>query len=102
MKTRHGVDDYTVRNLSVCGALLTGGPLYGVDTPVEIVLHMPLYPEVRVWGRVARHGRDEDGNAFVGVEFDNNGDLSEDHIQSALLSEIERSQTGGKISDILA
>lgn len=100
--TRHGVDEYTVRNLSVSGALLTGGPLHAIDTPLQVVLHMPLYPEVRVAGRVARRGRDEDGVVFLGVEFHHRGEVTEDHIQSALLSEIERSQTDGKIADLLA
>ena len=101
LRTRHGVDQYTVRNLSVSGALLTEGPLFGVRTPVELVLHMPLYPEIRVQGRVVRLGVDDEGAAFIGIAFDNRGELSEDHIQSALLSEIERSKTDGKISDIL-
>ncbi len=102
VKTRHGVDDFTVRNLSSSGALLIGGPVHGLETPVQILLHMPLYPDVRVSGRVVRQGRDDDDQPFIGIEFDNHGDVTEDHIQSALLSEIERSQTNGKISDLLA
>ncbi|MEM6992970.1 MAG: PilZ domain-containing protein [Myxococcota bacterium] len=102
VKTRHGVDDYTVRNLSVSGALLTGGPVYGEETPVQILLHMPLYPDIPVLGRVVRRGRDDEDRPFIGIEFNNHGDVTEDHIQSALLSEIERSQTNGKISDLLA
>lgn len=101
VKTRHSVDDYIVRNLSVSGALLTRGPVHGLETSVQILLHMPLYPDIEVLGRVVRRGRDDDNQPFIGIEFDNHGDDTEDHIQSALLSEIERSQTGGKIADIL-
>lgn len=102
VKTRHGLDCYTVRNLSVAGALLTGGPIYGIHTPVQLLLHLPLYPDVKVVGHVVRQGRDDEGAPFIGIEFHNHGDATEDHIQSALLSEIERSQSGGKIADLLA
>lgn len=102
VRTRHGVNEYTVCNLSVSGALLTDGPILGVETPVEIILHMPLYPEVRVPGRVVRRCRDDEDQAFIAVHFRNRGDVTEDHIQAALLSEIERSQTSGRIEDILS
>jgi hypothetical protein len=89
--------EYEVCNLSVAGALLRGGPEVDVGTIVEVVLHMPLYPDIKVGARVVRRGLDEDDVPCLGVEFLHTSDVTEDHIQSALLSEIERSQTHGLI-----
>jgi hypothetical protein len=98
MLTRRGFrHEYEVCNLSVAGALLRGGPELQVGTIVGLVLHMPLYPEIKVSARVARRGLDDDDVACLGVEFLHTSDVTEDHIQAALLSEIERSQTHGMI-----
>ena len=89
--------EYEVCNLSVAGALLRGTPEVEVGTIVEVVLHIPLYPEIKVAARVVRRGLDEDDVPCLGMEFLHTSDVTEDHIQSALLSEIERSQTHGVI-----
>ena len=89
--------EYEVCNLSVAGALLRGGPDVDVGAIVEVVLHMPLYPDIKVGARVIRRGRDDENVPCMGVEFLHTSDVTEDHIQSALLSEIERSQTHGVI-----
>jgi hypothetical protein len=97
LRTKWGVHHYEVENLSVCGALLTEGPLLEVGKKVLVTLHIPLYPDVEVWARVRRHCRDEDGRTMMGIEFQHVSDVTEDHIQSALLSELERSHTHGRI-----
>jgi hypothetical protein len=101
VKTRDAVHEYLVRNLSVSGALLTAGPKLGEGYPIVITLRIPLYPEVKVPARVVRTGVDDDGVPYIGVHFIHKSDQTEDHIQSALLSELERSRTDGKIADIL-
>lgn len=101
VKTRTGMHEYTVRNLSVSGALLTGGPSLRAKCPVVVLLRVPLYPEVRIHARVVRTGADEDGTEFVAIAFVHRSDHTKDHIQSALLSELERSRTNGRIADIL-
>ena len=102
VKAPDRVERYSVRNLSVCGALLIDGPLLPNKTKLVISLHMPLYPDVHVHAKVVRRGRDDEGRPFMGLAFDHRGDDSEDHIQAALLSEIERSGAHGRIADILA
>ncbi len=101
VKTRDGVHEYVVSNLSVSGALLTAGPKLGEGYPLSIVLRIPLYPEVTVAARVVRNGVDDDGVPYMGVEFVHRSDQTEDHIQAALLSELERSRSDGRIADIL-
>ncbi len=101
VKTRVGMHEYGVRNLSVSGALLTGGPRLRKRCPLVVLLRVPLYPEVRIPARVVRIGTDEDGSPFVGIEFVHQSDITEDHIQAALLSELERSRTNGCIADVL-
>lgn len=95
LRTRHGTHEYVVRNLSVCGALLVDGPQLGKHARVQAVLHIPLYPDIRVLAKVTRRGTTEDGEPFIAVEFTHGSDTTEDHIQSALLSELERSHTDG-------
>ena len=101
VKTRNDVVEYLVRNLSVSGALLTAGPKLGKGYPLVVVLRIPLYPEVKVPARVVRNGVDDDGVPYMAVQFVHKSDQTEDHIQSALLSEIERSKTDGRIADVL-
>lgn len=101
VKTRAGMYEYRVRNLSVSGALLTGGPPLHERCPMVVILRVPLYPEVRILARVVRTGSDEDGTESVGIEFVHRSDITEDHIQAALLSELERSRTNGRIADVL-
>jgi hypothetical protein len=100
LKYRQRSSDYEVRNLSVAGALLTGGPELAVGTAVRTRLHLPLYPDVEVPAKVVRRGVDEDGAPCIGLEFHHRNDITEDHIQAALLSELERSQTHGRIADL--
>jgi hypothetical protein len=101
VKTRDSVHEYIVSNLSVSGALLTAGPPLGEGYPLMIVLRIPLYPEVTVHARVIRCGVDDDELPYIGVEFIHKSDQTEDHIQAALLSELERSRSDGRIADIL-
>lgn len=97
LRARSGVYEYVVRNLSVSGALLIGGPVLGRGMPVQVELHIPLYPDFRVWARVLRRGTMDDGTPFIAIAFAHDSDTTEDHIQSALLSELERSHTHGII-----
>ncbi|MBC8068172.1 MAG: PilZ domain-containing protein [Deltaproteobacteria bacterium] len=100
VKTNGGIFHYDVSNLSASGALLTGVPPLRDGERVEVILRLPLYPEVRVQANVLRCERvgtvAEIALAFVHVD-----DRTEDHIQSALLSEIERSRTDGLIADMI-
>jgi hypothetical protein len=98
--TNRGVFDYAVRGLSVGGATLVGRQALLATAYVDVILRLPLYPEVRISAEVV--GCTEDEHGFeVGVTFRHVDDRTEDHIQSALLSEIERSQSGGRVADIL-
>ena len=97
VRSRNGVGLYVVRNLSVCGALLTEGAHLDKDTIVEVDLRIPEHPQIRVMARVARHGVHDDGARYLGVEFLHSSAETEDMIQAALLDEIERSQTHGII-----
>lgn len=101
VKTRDGMDEYGVADLSVSGALLTGGPRLRDRCPVIVLLRVPLYPQVRIPGRVVRTGVDDEGRPALGVEFVHSSDVTEDHIQAALLSELERSRSDGSIADVL-
>lgn len=100
VRTRNGCGRYMVSNLSVCGALLTLGPPLSLDTIAEIDLHIPEHPQIRVMARVTREGINDEGTRFMGVEFLHSSDETEDLIQAALLDEIERSQTSGRIEDL--
>lgn len=100
VRTRNGCGRYMVSNLSVCGALLTQGAPLSLDTIAEIDLHIPSHPQIRVMARVTREGINDEGERFMGVEFLHSSDETEDLIQAALLDEIERSQTGGRIADL--
>jgi hypothetical protein len=101
VSTRRGIFHYTVSNLSVAGALLVDGPPLMEGDHIEITLRLPLYPEFRVPARVV-HVRGDRDDVALGIAFEHADDRTEDHIQSALLSEIERSQTEGRIADVLA
>jgi hypothetical protein len=101
VRTRNGCGRYMVSNLSVCGALLTQGPPLTLDTIVEIDLHIPAHPQIRVMARVAREGLLDEGVRYMGLEFlHDSSDETEDLIQAALLDEIERSQTHGLITEL--
>ena len=97
LRTKDGSCEYQVRNLSVSGALLAEGPFLPEGKKVLVVLHVPLYPEIEVWALVRRRNRDDDGAGVLGIEFVHVTDVTEDQIQSALLSELERSHTHGII-----
>ncbi len=101
VKTRGGMSEYGVADLSVSGALLTEGPRLRDRCPLIVLLRVPLYPEVRVPARVVRNGVDDAGRPTLGIEFVHTSDVTEDHIQSALLSELERSRSDGRIADVL-
>jgi hypothetical protein len=100
VRTRNGCGRYMVSNLSACGALLTQGPPLSLDTIVEVDLHIPAHPQIRVMARVAREGLHDEGVRYMGLEFLHSSDETEDLIQAALLDEIERSQTHGRIADL--
>lgn len=100
VKTRKTLQEYTVSNLSVSGALLVDGPPLVEGAVVQIILRLPLYPDIRIPARVVRCH--PDGRAWqIGVAFLHVSDQTEDHIQAALLSELERSQTHGIIPALL-
>lgn len=100
LSTAHGVYDYTVSNLSVGGATLHGRHALPSGTRCDVLLRIPLYPEVRIAAEIVDCAAGDRG-ARVCIEFLHVDDRTEDHIQSALLSEIERSQTDGHIADVL-
>ena len=100
VRTRNACGRYMVSNLSVCGALLTQGAPLSLDAIAEIDLHIPGHSQIRVMARVTREGLNDDGERFMGVEFLHRSDETEDLIQAALLDEIERSQTDGRIADL--
>jgi hypothetical protein len=101
IKTNASLHRYEVSNLSVSGALLVGGPPLHEGALVEVLLHIPLYPDIRIAAKVVHAARGEDGMR-IGIEFIHKSDFTEDHIQAALLSELERSQTHGLISEVLS
>lgn len=92
---------YVVSNLSVGGGMFIGDAPLRVGTRVDVILQLPLYPEVRVHGDVIRCSTNDDGEIEIAMAFVHRDDRTEDHIQSALLSEIERSQTQGRIADVM-
>ncbi|MEM9457737.1 MAG: PilZ domain-containing protein [Myxococcota bacterium] len=98
VRTRNGCGRYEVRNLSVCGALLTQGVQLPLETLVEVDLQIAEHPKIRVMARVARRGVHDDGELYLGVEFLHRSDETEDMIQAVLLDDIERSQTHGIIA----
>ena len=100
VKTTGGLFHYDVSNLSASGALLTGAPPLREGERVEVILRLPLYPEVRVQANVLRCER-VGTVAEIALTFVHVDDRTEDHIQSALLSEIERSHTDGLIADVM-
>ncbi len=100
LSTSRGVFDYTVSNLSVGGATLHGRQALSAGTRVHVLLRLPLYPEVRIAAEIVDCATGERG-VELGVEFMHVDDRTEDHIQSALLSEIERSRTDGQIAHLL-
>jgi hypothetical protein len=97
----HHIWRYVVSNLSVGGGLFLGNAPLRVGTRVDVILQLPLYPQVRVHGDVIRCDRNDDGEIEIAMSFVHHDDRTEDHIQSALLSEIERSQTQGRIADVM-
>ena len=100
VKTSRSLREYTVSNLSVSGALLVDGPPLAEGAIVQIILRLPLYPDIRIPARVIRCERG-DARCQIGVAFLHTTDQTEDHIQAALLSELERSQTHGIIPTFL-
>lgn len=100
VRFRTGCGHYQVRNLSVCGALLTEGPQLRIDTIVEVDLQIRDHAKIRVMARVARRGMHDGGVRYMGVEFLHSSDKTEDEIQIALLDDIERSQTQGIIPQL--
>jgi hypothetical protein len=100
VKTKRTLREYTVSNLSVSGALLVDGPPLPEGAIVQMILRLPLYPDIRVGARVVRCER-VDHTQQIGVTFVHVSDQTEDHIQAALLSELERSQTHGLIPTFL-
>lgn len=100
VRTRSGCARYEVVNLSTCGALLIGGRQLPLDTIVEIDLQIHEHPMIRVMARVAHRGVHDHGERYLGLEFLHGGGDTEDRLQTALLDEIERSQTHGIIPQL--
>lgn len=86
--TRKSLHEYEIRDLRVDGARLVGGPRLPVRRAFEIIVSVPYYPAIRLHARVdpppagATHG--------MWITFIHTSDYTEDHIQAALLSELER------------
>jgi hypothetical protein len=100
VKTTKTLQEYTVTNLSVSGGLLVDGPPLPEGAVVQMILRLPLYPDIRVGARVIRCDH-VDHTCQIGVMFIHTSDQTSDHIQAALLSELERSQTHGIIPTLL-
>lgn len=80
---------YPLRNLSVGGASIIGEIGVPVGSRVEVALDMPLYPTVRLRARILRR-EDHGGAVHYAAQFVHEDDLTQDHIQSGLLSELEQ------------
>lgn len=91
VKTSSSMREYDVAELSVAGATLEGGSRLPERAVVQVVLRIPLYPEIRVPARVLRSTTSASGGTRVVLSFKHQTDRTEDHIQAALLSELERS-----------
>ena len=90
VKTKETLQQYHVRNLSVGGAMLSGGPELKIGTKIQVILNVPLYPPIRIMAKVVHTVDMLDGTLCYGIEFRHKTDVTEDQIQSALLSELER------------
>ena len=100
VKTSRSIHEYAVHDVSVAGTTLDGGPRLPVRNVVQVVLRIPLYPEIRVSARVLRTTTLATGRTRVSLGFMHQSDrTTEDHIQAALLSELERSHSHGIIPD---
>ncbi len=86
--TRTTLHTYEVVELQAAGARLRGGPPPPVRRAFEIVLRVPCYPPIRVYARVDRPAAPHEQSTRV--VFIHTSDRTEDHIQAALLSELER------------
>jgi hypothetical protein len=87
---------YELRNLCPTGALLTGGALLEVGTPVEVLLQLGAGAPMRIEAEVVHHVAAADGTAGMGVSFFHDGDAAEDAIQSALLAELEEAAAAAR------
>ncbi|MCA9695181.1 MAG: hypothetical protein KC636_36715 [Myxococcales bacterium] len=88
--TRSSMHRYELHDLQVAGARLRGGPPLPRRRAFEVILEVPCYPPIRLHARVVGPGDDTLGTE---VAFIHETDFTEDHIQAALLSELERSRT---------
>lgn len=85
-----GCSIYYVRNLSVCGALLTDGLDLEIGMLVELEMVVREHAPIRVVARVVRRGMHDDGTRYMGVEFRDVDEDSQENLQVLLLDELER------------
>lgn len=63
------VGSYLVRNLSLGGALLSGGPALARLQTAKLLFQIPGRPSVGLSARIVRHDRSETGEHLFGVAF---------------------------------
>jgi hypothetical protein len=82
--TRSSMHTYEVHELQVDHACLRGGPALPRRQVFDVIFHVPFYPQIRVHARLT--GADQ----RLRISLIHTDDYTEDHIQAALLSELER------------
>lgn len=87
---------FVVQNLSAGGALLTGQHDVDVDERVRVVLPLPGREPLVLSGRVVRRASAPNQLCVLGVEFEHRSPRTEDEIQEALVTEIQRRATSSK------
>ncbi len=85
--TASSIHQFVVDDLSVNGACLRGVSSLPRRRLFDIIVRVPFYPPIRVRARVVNN----QGTA-TNVRFVHEFDFTEDQIQAALLSELERRQ----------
>lgn len=79
---------YFVRNLSVTGALLSGGAPLTEGEDVSLILQVVGHPPIRMRAKVVHHVDTLDGAKCNGVDFVHESDLTREQLEAALLTEI--------------
>ncbi len=86
--TASAIHRFEVDELTVTGARLRGSSQLPRRKPFDIIVHVPFYPPIRLRARVTQRSA-----GGCDVHFIHDFDFTEDQIQAALLSELERSHT---------
>lgn len=87
---------FVVQNLSAGGALLTGRHDVGRNETVRVLLPLPGREPLVLWGRVVRRASAPNQLHVLGIEFEHPTPTTEDAIQEALVSEIQRRACASK------